>query len=222
MNIGAPPEEAQLAVREPPPEYARIYEGYSSPSEFPYKYEYDPALSKKLLAKAGFPNGIDIDLMANTNHLKTREAGRVRAGMLRKANIRVNLVQLSPRSFRNGFRKHRRKPAKGFKPFLFFNSFGGGGGDSDLQCGSIFGCRGSWSGWCDKKIEKMIDQASSSQDYKIRHKIFADIAKKGSDVLAVVPLYRLHATFGLSNRVDWSPRVDERIMAWEIGLSGSN
>ena len=121
MNIGAPPEEAQLAVREPSPEYARIYEGYSIPSEFPYKYEYDPALSKKLLAKAGFPNGIDIDLMANTNHLKTREAGRVLAGMLRKANIRVNLVQLSPRSFRNGFRKHRRKPAKGFKPFLFFN-----------------------------------------------------------------------------------------------------
>ena len=43
-----------------------------------------------------------------------------------------------------------------------------------------------------------------------------------SNDLAVVPLYRLHATFGLSNRVDWSPRVDERIMAWEIGLSGSN
>ena len=68
----------------------------------------------------------------------------------------------------------------------------------------------------------MIDRASSSQDYKIRHKIFADIAWKGSDDLAVVPLYRLHATFGLSNRVDGSSRVDERIMAWEIGLSGSN
>ncbi len=68
----------------------------------------------------------------------------------------------------------------------------------------------------------MIDQASSNQDYKVRHKIFADIAKKGSDDLAVVPLYRLNATFGLRNRVDWDPRVDERIMAWEIGLTGAN
>ncbi len=197
-------------------------EGYRSPKDYPYPYEYNPALSKKLLAEAGYPNGIDIELMANTNHLKTREAGQVLAGMLRKANIRVKLVQLSPRSFRNSFRKHRKKPGKGFKPFLFFNSFGGGGGDSDLQLGSIFGCRGSWSGWCDKKIEKMIDQASANQDYKKRDEIFSSIAKKGSDDLSVVPLYRLHATFGLRNRVDWDPRVDERIMAWEIGLTGSN
>lgn len=197
-------------------------EGYLSPKEFPYPYEYNPQLAKKLLAEAGYPNGIELPMIANTSYLKAKEAIEVLVGMLRKSGIRVKLQALNSRAFRNSFRKHRKKPAKGFKPFLYFQSFGGGGGDSDLQLGSIFGCKGSWSGWCDKDIEKMIDQASSATDDKTRRKIFEEITKKGTNDLAVVPLYRLYANFGLSNRVDWDPRVDERIMAWEIGLTGSN
>ncbi|MDA1001012.1 MAG: ABC transporter substrate-binding protein, partial [bacterium] len=186
-------------------------EGYVSPEEFPYPYEYNPAKAKQLLAEAGYPKGIDIDLIANTGaYLKSKEVAEVLTGMLNKSGIRAKLVSLSNRGFRNAFRKNRNKPSKDFKPFLFFQSFGGGGGDSDLQLGALFGCKGAWSGWCDKDgyAQKMIKKASSSTDYKERHEIFAEISKRMTNVVAVIPLYRLHATFGLGNKVDWDPRVD--------------
>ena len=196
-----------------------LTEGYLKPERFPYPYPYDPEKSKKLLAEAGHPNGIEVDMVAQVrSYLKDREAAEVVAGMLQKAGIKVNMTQLNNRGYRNAFRKHRNKAGDDFKPFLYFHSFGGGGGDSDLQLGAVAGCKGAWSGWCDKNFGKMLNDASSLTDPEERQKAFEDLTKKLTNDLAFVPLYRINETFGLSNRVAWDPRVDERPMAWEIGL----
>ncbi|MEK6712426.1 MAG: ABC transporter substrate-binding protein, partial [Nitrospinota bacterium] len=182
-------------------------------------YGYDPAKAKKLLAEAGYPNGIDLDLAAETGgYMKAKEAAEVVAGMLLKAGIRVKLDALSSFAYRNRFLKHRAQAGPDYAPFLFFHSFGGGNGDPDVQVTTLLGCKGAWSGWCDKEIDKMADEAATQTGPARRHEAFAAIAKKGSEDLVVVPLYRLNSTFGLSNRVDWDPRVDERAMAWEIGM----
>ncbi|MBI2178766.1 MAG: hypothetical protein HYU38_10605, partial [Candidatus Tectomicrobia bacterium] len=67
-------------------------------------------------------------------------------------------------------------------------------------------------------FDKMLNAASALTDEEEREKAFENLTKKLTNDVAFVPLYRLNATFGLSNRVDWDPRVDERPMAWEIGL----
>lgn len=196
-----------------------IMNGYLSPEEYPYPYGYDPEKARKLLAEAGHPNGLDIELIAETGgYMKAKEVAEVVAGMLQKAGIRVKLSALGSFAFRNRFLKHRAKAGPDYAPFLFFHSFGGGNGDPDVQVSALFGCKGAWSGWCDKAIDQLADQAASQTDTAKRHETFATIARKGSKDVIVVPLYRLNATFGLSSRVDWDPRVDERAMGWEIGL----
>ncbi|MEK6709438.1 MAG: ABC transporter substrate-binding protein, partial [Nitrospinota bacterium] len=184
-------------------------EGYVSPKDYPYPYPYDPAKAKKLLAEAGYPNGIDIDFVTEIGtYIKVKEASEVLAGMLNKAGIRTKYVGLGVTGYRNYFRKYRSSPGNDFKSYLYFHSFGGGGGDSDLQLSAVFGCGGAWSGWCDKELDKMVDRASASSDDEERHRLFMAVTKKGTEDVAAVPLYRVNATFGLSNRVDWDPRVD--------------
>lgn len=194
-------------------------EGWGPVAKYEYPYKYDPAKAKKLLAEAGHPNGIDVDFVVEIGqYMKVKEASEVIAGMLQKSGIRVKYVGLAPTAYRNFFRKHRDKPQADFKPYLFLHSFGGGSGDSDLQLGAIGSCKGAWSGWCDPAFDKLLTATSSVLGEEEREKAFADLAKKMTDELFVIPVYRLNATFGLSNRVDWDPRVDERVMAWEIGL----
>ncbi|OGL59817.1 MAG: hypothetical protein A3I72_14145 [Candidatus Tectomicrobia bacterium RIFCSPLOWO2_02_FULL_70_19] len=196
-----------------------LTEGFLKPGEFPYPYAYDPAKSRKLLAEAGHPNGIEVDLVAQVgSYLKDKDSIEVLAGMLQKAGIKVKMTQLNNRGYRNRFRKHRKEAGPDFKPFLYFHSFGGGGGDSDLQLAAVAGCIGAWSGWCDKDFDKMLNAASALTDEEEREKAFENLTRKLTNDVAFIPLYRLNATFGLSNRVDWDPRVDERPMAWEIGL----
>lgn len=54
------------------------------------RYKHDPALARKLLADAGHPNGIDIDVFIY-NDQRSQQTGEVLAEMCREANIRVNL-----------------------------------------------------------------------------------------------------------------------------------
>ena len=194
-------------------------EGWGPFAKYEYPYKYDLARAKKLLAEAGHPSGIEVDFVVELGqYMKTKEAAEVLNGMLNKAGIRTKFVGLNLRGYRNYFRKHRDAPQKDFKPYLFMHSFGGGSGDSDLQLGAMASCKGAWSGWCDKEFDKALTATSSVLGEEEREKAFAGLARKITEDAVVVPIYRLNATFGLSNRVDWDPRVDERVMAWEIGL----
>jgi peptide/nickel transport system substrate-binding protein len=54
------------------------------------QYEYDPAKSKKLLAEAGFPNGLTVDLVA----FRSREWTEAVAGYLNAVGIKTNVSVL--------------------------------------------------------------------------------------------------------------------------------
>jgi peptide/nickel transport system substrate-binding protein/oligopeptide transport system substrate-binding protein len=67
-------------------------------------YSYDPALAKKLLADAGHPNGIDIELWTSTVPIYLRIAETVQA-YLNAVGIRTKLVQRESAASRAAARK---------------------------------------------------------------------------------------------------------------------
>jgi peptide/nickel transport system substrate-binding protein/oligopeptide transport system substrate-binding protein len=67
-------------------------------------YAYDEAQAKKLLAEAGHPNGIDIELWHSNVATVSRIAQSVQ-GYLAKSNIRAKLVQRDAPSVREAARK---------------------------------------------------------------------------------------------------------------------
>jgi peptide/nickel transport system substrate-binding protein/oligopeptide transport system substrate-binding protein len=67
-------------------------------------YGYDPAKAKQLLAAAGFPNGIDVELWHSQDATIARLAQAVQ-GYLAKSGIRAKLVQREASSVREASRK---------------------------------------------------------------------------------------------------------------------
>ena len=67
-------------------------------------YAYDPALAKRLLAEAGHPNGIDVELWTSTTPIYVRMSETIQ-GYLNAAGIRTKIVQRESASAREAARK---------------------------------------------------------------------------------------------------------------------
>ena len=67
-------------------------------------YAYDPAAAKRLLAEAGYPNGIDVELWTSTTPIFVRMAETIQS-YLNAAGIRTKLVQRESASAREAARK---------------------------------------------------------------------------------------------------------------------
>ncbi len=66
----------------------------SDPTTFSY-YNYDPSKAKKLLAEAGYPNGIDIPMLGWSDQISMQRQ-EVLVTQLAKSGIRINLTPASP------------------------------------------------------------------------------------------------------------------------------
>lgn len=56
-------------------------------------YQYDPDLAKKLLAEAGLPGGVDVEMFVN-NDQRSMQRGEVLAEQFKKANIRIKMLSV--------------------------------------------------------------------------------------------------------------------------------
>jgi peptide/nickel transport system substrate-binding protein len=86
-----------------------LYQGYAIPigsgipnTDFGYNprikpYPHDPARAKRLLAEAGFPGGVDIEIQSGSGlHLNDRQLTEAVAAMLGEAGIRAKVGVLEP------------------------------------------------------------------------------------------------------------------------------
>ena len=76
------------------------------------RYPYDPKKARELLAKAGFPNGVELKLhFSPDRHLKGREVCEVIANQLAKVGIKAELVGAGVRRLLGQGRCQRRQAA---------------------------------------------------------------------------------------------------------------
>jgi len=184
--------------------------GYD-PSVAPYPF--DPKKAKALLAEAGFPNGFDTEFDSFTgsiaDHSKPAEAI---VGFLQKVGVKAKQNVFEFAAF--GPRRVQNRTAP-----LFIYSIG----DAYLEPSWVLRWLtqgGLGMHYKNPKLDEMLTRIEATDDPKKRAPLYSDVQKLIKEDAPFIFLYQADAVFGMSNRIDYTPRPDETQWLYPLGLKG--
>lgn len=134
------------------------------------KNEYNPARAKQLLAKAGFANGLEIDLWALPVTRPTNPNGQLMAQLIQQDWAKIG-VKASIKTFEWG---QYLKRANNGEHNVYMSGWAGETGDADEFLTPNLSCAANQSGvkFCNKDFEKLIDEARATPDAKKRQALY--------------------------------------------------
>ncbi|MDI6739946.1 MAG: ABC transporter substrate-binding protein [Candidatus Edwardsbacteria bacterium] len=179
---------------------------------------YDTTKAKVLLQMAGHQKGFAITLDVPEN---AKGVGEDIASDLDKIGIRVVLSTAPWSVFYN-------KITKGQSAFFLVGWDCTGGDASDFfdAClhspKNIFGYGSANLGrYANRRMDQMIEQSNQTINPRQRQVYLQEIMKFAIDELPLIPLYTQDTFYGGCKEIIWTPRLDERIYAAEIKISGA-
>ena len=182
--------------------------GYD-PSVQPYAYDVNRA--KALLAEAGFPNGLDTEFDSFTgsiaDHSKPAEAI---VAFLAKAGVRAKQNVFEFAAF--GPRRVQNKTAP-----LFIYSIG----NAYLEPSWVIRWMtqgGLGMHYKNPRLDEMLTRIEATDDPKKRAPLYSDVQKLLKDEAPFIFLFQADAAFGMSTRIDYTPRPDETQWLYSLGI----
>ena len=173
----------------------------------------DLGLTKKLLADAGFPNGVDIVLNGpQGRYVRDREVAEAVSGQLTKAGIRTTLRTHEFVAYLNNMvYVHKAGP-------VWLIGWGHPTMDAEAIYVPLFKAPGIFVNWDNPDFNGMTEEAQSTMDEKKRLALYQRINKLWIEEVPAVPLYQQIDLYGASKRLIWKARSDELIRAYDMGL----
>ncbi len=176
-------------------------------------YKQDLAQAKKLLADAGFPNGLEVGLLGTG---PTVEPGLIQTteaivADLAKAGIRTKqrfIGEVGP--FTNLVRDSKSDPMFTWS-WGYYSIF-----DADAIFYDVMTCNQPYSYYCNKAFDDLVLQGRSTLDQKKRAEIYAKAQKMILDDAAYLYKWGLRGVWGISNRVDYEAPRDEVDRMWAV------
>jgi len=181
------------------------------PSLTPIKQ--DVARAKKLLAEAGFPNGVEITLNGpQGRYVRDKEVAEAVAGQLTKAGIKTQLKTYEFVSYLNTMvYAHKAGP-------VWLIGWGQPTMDAEGIYVPLFRSGSLLSNYYNPDLDGLVDEAQRTMDEKKRLEIYHRINHLWIDDAAAVPLYQQLDLYGASKRINWKARSDELIKAYDMSL----
>ncbi|MBZ6078411.1 ABC transporter substrate-binding protein [Microvirga puerhi] len=185
--------------------------GVMSPDAFGYNpdlpaYPFDADKAKKLLAEAGYPNGVDATIDTEGAFKEITEAV---ASMLTKAGIRTKVNVGEGSTLRAKWAPKSDKSGD-----MYFTSWGNGSLDpADIFVPTLrTGDRGNSAYYSNKEVDVLLDAANVEVDQAKR----ADLYKRAQAIVNKdapwIFLWLPQDLYGVSKRVSgWEPSADSRI-----------
>ena len=181
---------------------------------------YDPALSKKLLAEAGYPNGFETAMDCPNNRYVNDEAiCQAVISMLARVGVKVNpIIQPKAKYFAKVL------ASGGYKTSFYLLGWTPGSLDSWNVLTNLHGCRDdkgaggpfNLGGYCNPKVDELAKKVLVENDPAKRD----DLIKQAFDIttseVAYIPLHQQGLAWGVSNKVKLKQRADNQFMMFYV------
>jgi len=161
------------------------------------KYEFNPEKAKKLLAEAGYPNGLDVDLHA----YRDRPYAEAVVNYLRNVGIRANLQYMQYSALREAYRARKVPMAFwtwGSNSIYDISAFVGnwyeGTGDDVIQ---------------DAQVTKWLQTGDTSVDPAVRKENYTKALQRITEQAYSVPLFTWVTNYAFSKELDFKAWPDE-------------
>lgn len=188
-----------------------------TPEQFGFHEElepfgYDPERARELLAEAGYPDGLTFSMEAPiARYPKDSEIAQVIAGQLGAVGVTVNLDIVEWGTYVGQF-------GRGETPDLYFLGWSIPTFDPDALLTPLLLSGYPYSRFSDETLTEHIREARSQVDPEQRAALYHHIQEQLQELAPMVFLFQLNEIYGVSNRIDWEPRADERIYLWETSF----
>jgi len=200
-----------------------LFEGFAqispgqllSPSFFGFNkdvqaYPYDPEKAKALLKEAG-ATGVTVEVIGTAGRwLKDREIVEAVAAFWDRVGIKSKVRIFEFNEYLN--RLFDRKTRADAIFVVSSNELM----DADKSFSAYYKAGGIGSSNSDKELAALIDAARTETDGAKRTALYHQAVKRAHDQAYFVWLLNIEDVYGVSKRVDWSARVDAKVLVSEM------
>jgi len=199
--------------------YAAVAEGQIlTPGHFGYNpdvkaYPYDPEKARQLLQEAG-AEGATLEFIGEAGRwLKDKELVEALATQLDTVglNIEVNIAEWSQ------WLDLLFAGAEA-APDLQYSSHDNSLFDADRTLSVLFTSEGSQAAYANAEVDRLVNEARTETDAAAREDMYHQAVQIIHDEAACVFLLNLDDIYGLSQRLEWQPRIDGRILVKDMTL----
>ena len=182
------------------------------------RVKYDPAKAKELLAEAGYPNGFSVTLDApNNRYINDAQIAQAIAASLAKIGIKVKVSAVPKSSF-------FPKTAKQLTSFFLIGWASSDGDGSSMLDGVVHSkddARGygryNNGKYSNPRVDKLIEESDANMDPKSRVKQMQEAQRIAIlEDQSIIPLHYQVDIYASSKKIDFEPRTDSRIWAFDI------
>lgn len=167
-------------------------------------YKYDPALAKKLLAEAGFPNGFEVDIMA----YRERQQTEAMINYLNAVGIKAKLSFMQYAAMRD--------LARANKTSLTHQTWGSNLVNDLSASTPVYFGGGSDDVSRNPEVIKLLNQGDNSVELKKRQELYQKALAIIADQAYAVPLWSLPVYYVANKDVKFKPYHDELVRFWEM------
>jgi peptide/nickel transport system substrate-binding protein len=167
-------------------------------------YAYNPALAKKMLADAGYPNGLKVDMYSSVGrYTLDKDISLVIANQLKAVGVDVNLNLWESSKWVGDL-------SKKYYP-MSYQAFGNTVFDPEGLM--IFGLHSKafWSFYKNDAVDKMIDDSLKISEQKERDTHFQKIDKMLYDDASHIFLWESKILIGMRDKVTWRPQPGDNV-----------